>query len=159
MKDDFIIVNMKDTQGRYRTRSLFKELIDNKTGSKYDYVYTLAQAKKIYLDTKDPTEYKAAMKLVGNWEHWMKLIITPLFLLHLIKWREEMEVMLRAEAIEDIRIAAKTQKGFSAAKWLAEKGWDIHKRGRPSNNEIEREKRIQAGIKESLKDDAERILN
>ncbi len=47
-------------------------------------------------------------------------------------------------------------KGVNAAKYLAEKGY-LPKRGRPSKEEVERERKIQAGVNKELESDMERI--
>ena len=47
-------------------------------------------------------------------------------------------------------------KGVSAAKYLAEKGYQ-KKAGRPSKEEVAREIKIAAGVKQELQDDMERI--
>ena len=47
-------------------------------------------------------------------------------------------------------------KGVNAAKYLAEKGY-LSKRGRPSKEEVERERKIQAGVSKELEGDMERL--
>lgn len=79
-------------------------------------------------------------------------------MLHLRVWRDELEVKLRSEGIRNLRKASKEgSRGVSAAKYLAEKGWE-KKRGRPSKEEIERERKIQAAMEDDLEGDAARML-
>lgn len=144
----------KDSAGRWRTRSLIKEL--SSVGQ--DCPYTLAEMHDIYIETMDPTEYEAARKLLGSWEHWQALAKSVAFNPILSKWREEMSVHIRSRAIMYISDLAIKENGFQAARWLAEKGW-IEKaaKGRPKKDDVERAAKEAAGVRESIEEDGARI--
>ena len=157
-----------DNQGRYRTKSLFIEMINKEQlAAGFEPMYTLKAHPKymdlhlMYLEEADPTEYNFALRAFGSWEHFKHMRTLSWFLVYLNQWREELEVKLRAEGVKALRKTAKTEgaRGISAAKFLAEKGWEPKKRGRPSQEEIERERQIQARMQEDLQDDASRLLN
>ena len=114
--------------------------------------------KKIYLSYADPTEYSFAVEILGGWEHWKAMAASNEVGVHVQKWRDELEVKLRSEAIKAIRKAANEDgaKGTSAAKYLAERGWES-KRGRPSKEEVQRQRKIEAGVHKDLDDDAKRL--
>lgn len=154
--------------GRYRTQSLFLELYLKDTEARdLEPIFTLKSdewkglpsAKKIYINSNDPTEYSVAQELLGSWEHWLKLTECSWFKPYLKEWREELEVKLRSQAIKSLINTAETKgaKGANAAKWLAERSWKDAKRGRFSKAELDAERKIEAGIDASVKDDLERL--
>lgn len=161
---------LKDSKGRWRIRSLFWEMVTPAQRKEFVPPYTLKEedftneegtfvsARAIYLAAKDPTEYEAAMALLGSWEHWKKLLEVDWFVAELTKWREELEIALKSEAIAAMRLTAKTEgsKGTAAAKFIAQGGWE-EKKGRPSKAAVEKEARIQARIHDELDDDIERM--
>lgn len=161
---------MKDEMGRFRTTSLFFENCAPGR-EKYPAVYTLTDqegkhglhsAKKIYMEAEDPTEYQAAMDLVGNWKHWQRLCATKWFKAVVNEWREELEIKLRSKAVKQvIKLAKEDGKDTRmAAKWVATKSWkDKSTRGRPSKEEVERQVKIDARIDAETEDDYLRIVN
>src|SRR5690349_13466613 len=110
-----------DSTGRKLTVGLFEELADPKSAIKP--VFKLADWRKTYVDIADPTDYQAAMLLIGSWEHWQALVQNPSFFAHLEVWRREVEVKVRSEAIINLVKQSATPKGTPAAKWLAEAGF------------------------------------
>jgi|SRR5687768_7333174 len=158
---------LKDHLGRYRTYSLFIErpapdLQPLWTWKDEDQVVdgiTYPSLKKIYLsyDHVPEYEYEFAMAAFNSWDHWVKLNNSGLRGIF-AEWRNELEIRNKANAI---RMLFKTSKesnaaGANAAKYIAENGF-VRKRGRPSKDEVEREKRIAAGLEKELEDDVERM--
>lgn len=91
---------------------------------------------------KDPSEYKAAMSVVGDWEHWQEIRNHPYIKPHVERWQEELAVLLRSEAIASMQAHARAPGGTAAAKWLADKGYlgevmEKKKVGRPVKEEVE----------------------
>ena len=77
---------------------------------------------------------------------------------HFEEWAEELEVSIRAQAIRDIVACSTVENGgFTAAKWLADRGWDKKAVGRPTKNEKEREDRIADRIADEFKADIIRL--
>ena len=166
---------MKDSKGRFRTRSLFWETNAVDLREEYPPVYTLKDedykpegfketlpsARKIYLAQLDPTEYKAAQVLLGSWKHWQYMVQhCKWFSVKVEEWREELEVMLRSSAITEIAndSVANSRSSVASAKWLADKGWEKNdERGRPSKKVIAREAKIQGRIAEDLDEDIKRM--
>lgn len=157
----------KDKEGRFRTLSLFKETCRN--GSAYTPEFTLKDhdpgglpsIKRAFVTSEDPTGYTTAMDLLGSWEHWNKLFSTKKFKEELDKWKEEQDVRIRSKAIKALKETALSEgsKGTSAARYLADGGYlGKSTRGRPSKEEVTRERKIQAGIVNELAEDEERIL-
>ena len=158
--------------GNWYTQALFYELTytrpenamytlkDNAIDIKVNgEVRTLPSIKQAFLECEDPTEYTFATTYLGGWSHWKRLCEkTKLLHPYIEEWREELEVKLRSEGIRQVAEHAKSDKGFQASKWLAEKGWDEKKRGRPSKEEKERELKIQTKIGKEVDDDLTRIL-
>ena len=159
---------LKDSQGRFRTMSLFWEFrqsdfeplysikgYDLEKGDK-----TFPSLKKMYLayDHVPGFEYQFAMDVFGNWSHWAKLCNISQLRGDIKEWQEELDIKLKCESMKAMMLAAKDNdaKGVSAAKYLAEKGYQ-KKAGRPSKEEVARETKIAAGVKQELQDDMERI--
>lgn len=162
---------LKDAQGRWRTYSLFKETATAETiANGYKPMFTLKASdptglpslRTAYILDEDPTGYTTAMNLLGSWEHWQKIFSTKRFSEELSKWQEELDVRLRSKAIQALKDTALQEgaKGTAAARYLADAGYNgaSKKRGRPTKEEVARERKIQAGITSELAEDEERIL-
>lgn len=157
--------NLKDTQGRPLTQSLFLELGYN---LKYA-IFTLndedrkfkdkhyISLKKRFLEAEDVTEYVFANTWLLNWDHWKRLNANKLLTSHFEKWRFELELLIRSSAIQSIIEESSGEKGFQAAKWLASKGWDKRSAGRPSKEQIINERAIRNAIEEEFMLDAKRM--
>ena len=134
----------KDALGKWLTLAMFWE----SRHPKYTPTYTLKDydmerdgifypsLKKIYLEKSDPTEYLFATEVFDSWPHWQAICNSYRIRPIIAKWREELEVKLRAEGIRSVINHAQTEKGYQAAKWLADKGWEKkRKAGAPSKVE------------------------
>lgn len=154
---------LKDKMGRWRTGSLFLETcIDGFTP-----IFTLKEynhrdcysLKLIYLtyDHVPNLEYEFALDVFGSWEHFKKLEKSVLRQ-SLKEWREELEIRNSARAIKQMMGVSRQSNaaGAAASKYIADKGY-IVKRGRPSKEEIERQKKIDMGVEQELNDDMERL--
>lgn len=121
---------LKDIMGRYRTQSLFEEFTNGRdivpVFNLTDFDTTTLSAKKIYLDIADITEYKVARALLGSWDHWVRLTETSWFQPYISSWRDELELKIKSEAIENLRATSREEggKGANAARWLAEGKWE-----------------------------------
>lgn len=153
-----------DDRGRYKTLSLFLEIAYNKdaifTLKEYDHEYegkTYYSLKKLFLEECDPTEYRFATKYLAGWEHWQRMTNNKVLAVHIDKWRAELELKLRSEGIEWILKSARKKQNWLAAKFLAEKGWEIRNAGRPSKEEVEKNIAIEAKIQSEFDDDIARL--
>lgn len=153
-----------DPFGRYRTYSLFIE----KPTEGMDPLWTLKDIeykgypslKQIYFSYEHipGLEYDFAIEIIGSWEHWDKLSNTSGLRSIFKEWRDELEIRNRSRALRSIIGTAKesTAAGTTAAKYLVERGY-ASKRGRPSKEEVERERKIQVGVEKDLEDDLARV--
>lgn len=137
MKD---LSKFKASNGSWITSGLFKE-----TAQLPDFIlYTLEECREWFLECKDPTGYTFANKYLGGWPHWLALQGSPKVMDRINKWLEELEVKIKAEALQNIIKAADDEDGknnYQAAKYLLEGGWKDKgdKVGRPSKEDIKRE--------------------
>lgn len=160
----------KDTRGRFRTRSLFKEWETPtypayyNTGPEDEGSYI--SLRKRYLEIADPTEYTFARECLGGWDHHNAMLKACAWYRELMDdYREELDTKLKAEGIKYLRSAVADPKmrdaqKVAAAKYLAELGWKASpqpKRGRPSKDEVQGELKRQARAAEMLAEDADRL--
>lgn len=126
-----------DASGKKVVVGLFEEF--DRPDRKFRPPFKLADWKQVFLDARDPSEYEAAMRLVGDWDHWLLIRNHPFIAPYIDKWHEELEVKLRSESIKKMVALSGQPGGTAAAKWLAEKGYAVEKqpkkRGRPSSKE------------------------
>lgn len=108
-----------DGFGKAIVTGLFEELADRRTEGKF-VLFKLSDWKKTYLEISDPTEYKAAMTLIGDWKFWNMMLKNPVFRSVVEGWRKELDLKLESEGIAEIRKQAK-QGNTAAAKFLAKK--------------------------------------
>lgn len=116
---------------------------------------------RLYMETNDPTEYLFATQHLGGWEHWERLSEAAFFRPYVDRWRRELELRYRAEALKNIHEIANgnSRDRLTANKILAQ-GWSKPAgpgRGRPSKAEIKQEAHRLAEEQRNLKDDFERI--
>lgn len=173
-KKNYSFSDLKDSMGRFRTQSLFWEFRFKEDEEKYSPLFSIKDyelkkpegnypsLKQIYMsyDHVPGFEYEFALDVFGSWDHWNKLATEtiPAIRNEIKGWREELDVKLKAQAIKSLIAASRDgdAKGFNAAKYLADKGY-APTRGRPSKEEVEREKRVQAGVSKELEDDMQRL--
>ena len=123
------------------------------------HLYSL---KKIYMTLALPdSEYDFAMYVFDSYEHWLTLKGSKWFAEYYDMWTLELEARTRAEAIRNIHqdSVSGSKSSVSSAKWLANSEWKQHKpkRGRPTNEEVQRQTKVDAAIQSSLDDDWDRI--
>jgi hypothetical protein len=126
-----------DSTGRKLTVGLFEELADSAATIKPPF--KLADWRKVYVEIADPNDYKAALVLIGNWDHWQMLLGCKSFAAELEKWRHEVHAKLRSDAIAQLVKQSKSDKGTAAAKVLLDLGAEPKKRGRPAKDEEQQE--------------------
>lgn len=135
----------KDTQGRFRTQSLFIEHKNDSYSTHFSLKKQDSQGHislyRKYMEIADPTEYQVAIQLFGSYDHWQALCRSKWFMVHLTGWRLELKNRMESERFTEMSVKAKDPgpMGIQATKWLAERygGSAKHtsKRGRPSNEE------------------------
>lgn len=140
--------------GGYLMRSLFLETRNNPD---LDPIYTLKDQDKefqgktylslyrLYMETSDLTEYDFATQYLESWDQWVQLTSKGWFKPYIERWRTELELKLKCEALRRmIKEAVEGGKNsYNANKFIVERGWvpketEGSRRGRPSKAEIAR---------------------
>ncbi len=156
----------KADNGVWFTKSLFYDVKGFGDNERCDPVFTLYQdrpglinCRKTFIELRDPTGYKWAIKYLEDWEHWQKLMKTAWFQEAYDRWVSELKMVLRSEAIDQIAKIARSgsPQALGAAKYLATFEWEKAGRGRPSKAELNAELKRQIAVLEVESDDAERI--
>jgi hypothetical protein len=155
---------LKTANGIPLTQGLFLEIgygefsVFTLKDEDYEYKGVLYPSlKRLYLEMEDIGEYEFATTYLLGWQHWQRLCSNKAVLAHIEVWRDELELKLRSRAIKQIIKKSVFETGINASKFLAEKGWEKRKAGRPTKEEVERETRIQADINRMFEEDLSRI--
>ena len=156
-----------DSRGNPLTQSLFLEI-----GYTDFSVYTLKEdhhvhnaihypsLKRLYLEHEDPVEFDFAKTYLLGFPHWKRLLGNKIIREHIETWREELLLKLKGQAVRDMINLCATESGnFSAAKWLAEAGWDKRAAGRPSKSQVQKEEAMKDRIADEYAGDLERLKN
>ena len=156
---------LKSTNGIPLTQSLFLEIgytdyaVYTLKDEDYEYKGKIYPSlKKLFIEMEDVGEYLFASEYLLGWDHWQRLCANKQVAEHIDKWRYELELKLRSQAIIQIKQKSKLENGINAAKWIAEKGWDKRTAGRPTKAEIERETKVQADLAGVFADDHKRLF-
>jgi hypothetical protein len=129
---------------------------------KEEPTHGLPSAYLIYMTSA--SEHEAAMKLVGSWSHWKRLITSPRFLTEpracstwtgLETWREEKEIKDVAKAYQLLKESA--ELGNVQAQKEIWKGSPGKKAGRPTKAAIQKPAKEAAEHEESVSQDFKRI--
>lgn len=164
----------KDTVGRWRTQSVFREMTYS-SDRDFAPIYTMLDEdqivkvngeeinvpsfRRLYLELEDPTEYLPATKLLGGWQHWEYLSRLDWFLDYMAPIREELEIRIRSKALQGLIAAGRSSAKFNvnAARYVADGTYKGTTRGRPSNAEVKAERDRRAKIGERVMNDMERL--
>ena len=97
-----------------------------------------------YLEMADLTEIEFARAYFDGWEHWQMVCAAPWFKPFITRWRKELELTLRARALNAVKAVADNpdhKSSYDANKYLLSGNWKTEKDkvGRPSKDEIKRQ--------------------
>jgi hypothetical protein len=106
---------------------------------------------------EDPVEYDFATKYLLGWKQWQRLLANRIIRRHIDEWREELEMKLRARAVQQM-IDQAAAGGFQANKWLNDMGWSVRAAGRPSKRELEASKQDTQNTLASYGEDVLRLI-
>lgn len=155
---------LTDSSGKPLTQGLFLEI-----GYGDSAIYTLKDddhkyndrvllsIKKLYLEMEDTTEYEFANKFFLGWSHWQRICNNKVLRKYIDEWRTELDLKLRARAVK-LMIEQADGGGYQAVKWLADRGWDIKRAGRPTKEDIESEKKAMAKVESEYGSDIVRLF-
>lgn len=147
-KDKFI-----SSDGKRMILGLFEETVV--PGTKFTPPFKLSDWRKVYVDCADPTEYLAAMQLVGDWGHWELVRNYPKLKPIFDSWQKEVEIRLRSEALRELMKHSKKEGGTAAAKWIAEGGYT--KRDMRKKEDKQLETTIKKEVSNQVAADAVRL--
>jgi hypothetical protein len=157
----------RSDMGQLKTLSLFVEHNYDYSNALYSWGdtdvknngKTYPSLKRLYMSTNDITEYEFAVKYFENWEHWQRMLQSPRILDMVEKWREELEIKMRSEAIRGIisESATDSKSSYAAKRWLADRGWDVRKAGAPSKDERRKQSVISTKISSEIAEDLQRM--
>jgi hypothetical protein len=165
---DLSNINLKASNGKRLLRGLFYEwALSDKSG----VTYTLKDQdhkgypslRRLYMEASDPTEYTFATTYLDSWDHWEMLCATEWFAPIVARWRRELELKIKSEALARIIKDAKdpnSKTKFTANKFVVEKGWESKEgpsRGRPSKEEIKKAAHEQVSLQTRLDEDLARL--
>ena len=158
---------LKDAGGRFRM-NVFHEF-NKEAHDDYPPLYTMREqpfrglpsAYLIYM-TSD-SEYEAAIKLLGSWQHWKRFWGNKQFMggmqgqawEGLTAWREEKEIRDAAKAYLQLKASAE-MGSVPAQKQVFDSNTKV-KRGRPSKAEVAAKAEEHAQLTKDMKDDLKRI--
>ena len=151
----------KDEKGRYIVQGLFLEdrynadmAVFTFDGEDKEYKgNTYLSLKRLYLEHGDPKEYSFARKYLYDWNHWQRLCKNAVIGRHIDDWRKELELSLISEGVATIINLAINEDSYQAAKWLADRGWEKEKVGRPSKEDVEGELKKRADEEDKFSED------
>ncbi len=154
----------KDSTGRYITQGLFIDFRYDETFAIYtledeDKTYkgvVYPSLKRLYMEMEDPTEYHFAITHLYGWDHWVAMKNNKALYEKIERWQEELEVKIRAKGVHAMLNMA-GGSNFNAAKWVADGNWQ-QKRGRPSKQEKEQDRKLRERAMAEAEDEAARVL-
>lgn len=154
----------RNSSGARYTKALFFETITDKT----TVLYTLKDEDhegfpslyRLYLEEEDPLEYNFANKYLDGWEHWELLCECDWFLPKVERWRRELELKIRSEALAKIVKDADSDSKSAqmSRRFLVNGEWKPkHTKGRPTKAEITRATKESVAQHKIMQQDLDRI--
>jgi hypothetical protein len=146
---------------RHATADTSRETLPSPIFSLYSDIPGLINAQQTFIDERDPTGYKWAMKYLNSWKHWNLLCRLPWFQEALAIWQDALKNDLKSQAIAKIIeiSSSETAQALPAAKYIAEEGWNAKEatRGRPSKEEVDGKLKQAMRAASVVTEDADRI--
>ena len=164
--------SMKDVNNNFLTVALFWEKRSAEGEKKYPPLFTIkdkehvvkgqeyVSLKRIYMsyDHVPGMEYEFAMDVFGDWLQWKEIADKSAIKDVVQEWRDEVDMRIKAAAMKTLLQQSRdVEKGLAASRAILAGEHKGNKRGRPSKVEVEREKKIAAGMRENLDADMERL--
>jgi hypothetical protein len=130
------------------------------TLKEYDYEYegkTYPSIKRLYLEMEDIPEYNFANTYFYSWNHWQRISNNKEIKKFVDEWRNELELKLRSQSIRTILDMTSDERGFQAAKYVAEKGWEKGQVGRPKKDTSEQDAKQEKRLHNEFAQDVARL--
>lgn len=154
-------MNFRNEQGRLLISNLFIDRKYEEDAALYtlnltDKVYkgkTYPSLYKLYIQMEDITEYNFANTYFESYQHWELLCNEEWFKPIISRWRKELELKIKAEALKEI-IAQSTsddpRKRLEASKYIYEKVFvSSNGKGRPTKAQV-KEEAVRKAMEEKL---------
>jgi hypothetical protein len=113
------------------------------------------------MELADPLEFRFANTYLDGYEHWTMLCNCTWFKPIVARWRNELELKIRSEALLRLEQDAVSGSRSSAQsnRFLLDRGWVLEKntKGRPSKAEIKKEAQKAAQLQKDTEADLARI--
>lgn len=170
------ISRFKNSGGNFYLQALFWD--KNTDPLKTNSIYTLKDEdhtvgnktypslRKLYVALEDLTEYEFSQKYLGGWPHWKKLRECSWFQPFYEEWREELEIRVRARALNEIKAKAYNpdhKDNLTASKFIVSGGWEKKPEkggvGRTTKQKIQTEAEKLFKTKDEIEEDYNRLLN
>lgn len=167
-----IMPNFISGNGKYHTKQLFYEMQYDLPPAQrlIDPVFSFHKDREgvinfgaEYVKLRDPTGYRMAQKFLANYNHWQALMSCRWFVAAKEIWDKELDALLKAESLEQIRMLAEEgmpAQRLAAAKYLANAEYrkdHTSTKGRPRKEDVDRAARQLAEDDKSLQEDLKRI--
>lgn len=110
---------------------------------------------------EDPTEFLFANEYLDGWQHWKTLCEAPFFKPYIAKWREELELQIRAKALAQVIETSRSgsKDAYTATKFLVEGGYTPKAtKGRPSKAEVSARAKEIAEDQLRVNEDFDRVV-
>ena len=124
-------------------------------------IWDIEEFHNVFIEEKDITEYKAAIRLVGSWEKWCLIKRDwPAFVDMIERWKIELGEKLRSDAMQKLLallVDSNAQTQASVAKFIVQASWEKKDVGRPSKAEQRKAAKELAQLAAATDDEAERI--
>lgn len=116
--------------------------------------------KKLYLEQEDLSEYTFASLYFNDYNHWERLTKFYWFAPVVDKWRRELEVKIRSEALRKLVEIAKGNSPQAAAvnRYLAEGKW----KDKPKKDKVypkSKKEKDSLGLVDNIDDDFDRLIS
>ena len=161
--------SMRDVMNNFLTVSLFWETRNPKNEKKYPPLFTIkniehvvkdveyVSLKRVYMsyDHMPGMEYEFAMDVFGDWQQWQEIAEKSALKDLVAEWRSEVDIRVRAQALKTLLLQSK--ENIAASRAILANEHKEAKRGRPSKDEVARERKIAAGVRENLDADLARL--
>lgn len=118
---------------------------------------------RCYINMADITEYNFANTYFESYQHWEQLCQEEWFKPYIYRWRKELELKIKAEALKEIiaqSVSEDPKKRLDASKYIYEKVFvSSSSKGRPSKAQIKEEAVRKAQEEKLINEDWSRLVN
>lgn len=164
-------MTFRNEQGRLLNAGLFIDKQYDESTALYALTLVDKQYKgktypalyRLYIEMSDITEYNFANTYFESFQHWESLCSEEWFKPYITRWRKELELKIKAEALKEIIAQAASddpKKRLEASKYIYEKVFvSSSGKGRPTKAQIKEEAVRKAQEEKLINEDWNRLVN